>query len=387
MINSFMNLLYDLTAVQPNPSGKVHGGGKYGLKLFIELAKNNNGRANVYAVYNSTEYLDQTIINSANNYNITLIDIIGTNWGNITEKYSIDRLYSALPENVVGMANLKCQIYGTIHGLRELETRPDWHEFSYNRNIKAIAKVFIKLVFKDFFFKRKYKRYESLFKRLRFFTVTNHSKYSLMVNFPDINEKDVQVYYAVDVTDLEETGDRNSDFNESDYFLMVSGNRWIKNNLRSAIALDQLFTERPHIKNKVVITGVSDKKIYLDRIKNKERFIFYNYVDEGLLANMYKNAFAFLYMTLNEGFGYPPLEAMQFKTPVISSPYTSLTEVCNNAVLYADPYSVMEIKNRILQLFDSDVYSQLVANGVKNYAYIKQIQDKHLYQLINQLLT
>lgn len=68
------------------------------------------------------------------------------------------------------------------------------------------------------------------------------------------------------------------------------------------------------------------------------------------LASLYQNAYLFVYPTLNEGFGYPPIEAMQFATPVICSAITSTTEICGDSVLYFNPYSIDEIKNRILMM-------------------------------------
>jgi glycosyltransferase involved in cell wall biosynthesis len=61
------------------------------------------------------------------------------------------------------------------------------------------------------------------------------------------------------------------------------------------------------------------------------------YVTDGELRALYENACCFLYPSLYEGFGIPPLEAMICGAPVITSNAASLPEVCGEAALYCDP--------------------------------------------------
>lgn len=62
----------------------------------------------------------------------------------------------------------------------------------------------------------------------------------------------------------------------------------------------------------------------MSKIKNKSHFVLLEYVDNNVLESLYKGAYALIYPTLNEGFGYPPLEAMKYGTPVLSSPFLQL---------------------------------------------------------------
>ena len=80
----------------------------------------------------------------------------------------------------------------------------------------------------------------------------------------------------------------------------------------------------------------------------------------------------FLFLSLNEGFGYPPLEAMRFGTPVVASPLSAIHEVCQNSVEYIDPRSVHDIKRGILRiLMDSRRRDELQEKGIKRVAAIK----------------
>lgn len=61
------------------------------------------------------------------------------------------------------------------------------------------------------------------------------------------------------------------------------------------------------------------------------------FVEEALLPDLYAGAALFLYPSIYEGFGLPPLEAMASGTPVVAAGRSCLPEVCGNAARYVDP--------------------------------------------------
>lgn len=69
----------------------------------------------------------------------------------------------------------------------------------------------------------------------------------------------------------------------------------------------------------------------------RERIITTGYVDDADLAPLYSGALGFLYLSRYEGFGLPPLEAMQCGTPVIASNTSSLPEVVGDAGVLLSP--------------------------------------------------
>ena len=74
--------------------------------------------------------------------------------------------------------------------------------------------------------------------------------------------------------------------------------------------------------------------------KWRDAIVHAGYVDDADLAALYSGAVAFVYPSLYEGFGLPPLEAMQCGTPVVTSDTSSLPEVVGDAALTVDPKSV-----------------------------------------------
>jgi glycosyltransferase involved in cell wall biosynthesis len=111
--------------------------------------------------------------------------------------------------------------------------------------------------------------------------------------------------------------------------------------MRAVIALDQLFCDFKNNDLEVLILGVSNNQGFT-RLINKPKFKHFGYVDDRELDALYKNAYAFIYPSLNEGFGYPPLESMKHATPVLASAIASITEICGDAVIYFNPYSIQE---------------------------------------------
>lgn len=92
----------------------------------------------------------------------------------------------------------------------------------------------------------------------------------------------------------------------------------------------------------------------------KERIHFVGEVQEEELPLFYQMAEIFLFPSLYEGFGLPPLEAMAAKCPVIASQVASLPEVCGNAVHWINPYDVQELATGISKILRSNEYKQLL---------------------------
>lgn len=87
---------------------------------------------------------------------------------------------------------------------------------------------------------------------------------------------------------------------------------------------------------------------------------------DGVLGELYDQAAAFVYPSMYEGFGLPPLEAMAYKCPVISSNTSSMPEVIGSAAEFFDPYSVDDISRAIESVVYSDERSTtLIDLGVK----------------------
>jgi glycosyltransferase involved in cell wall biosynthesis len=99
----------------------------------------------------------------------------------------------------------------------------------------------------------------------------------------------------------------------------------------------------------------------------KQRIVLPGYIDDTDLAAMLASAHAFVYPSLYEGFGYPPLEALMVNTPVLTSNCASLPEAVGDAGLPVDPLDVHALAEGLHRI-DTDITlrTQLIANGEKH---------------------
>ncbi len=97
-----------------------------------------------------------------------------------------------------------------------------------------------------------------------------------------------------------------------------------------------------------------------------EQIIFTGYLSDDDLCALYSSCALFVYLSLYEGFGLPPLEAMACGAPVIASRIPSLSETISEAALLVAPTDVRELARNIRSLLqDEDLRTQLAKKGAQ----------------------
>lgn len=107
----------------------------------------------------------------------------------------------------------------------------------------------------------------------------------------------------------------------------------------------------------LVIAGAKGKDlVFRDAVFNRlpPKICMIGHVPDEHLPALYSGALAFIYVSLYEGFGLPPLEAMACGTPVLTSNVTSLPEVVGDAALTVNPYDIDAIAEGIKRLIEDD---------------------------------
>lgn len=93
----------------------------------------------------------------------------------------------------------------------------------------------------------------------------------------------------------------------------------------------------------------------VQRLELSSDVIFTGYIPDEDLPFIYNSADLFVFPSLYEGFGIPPLEAMQCETPVAASHITSIPEVVGDGAMLFDPYDESDIAEKIDQIINKKV--------------------------------
>lgn len=110
--------------------------------------------------------------------------------------------------------------------------------------------------------------------------------------------------------------------------------------------------------------GYSSKVFSTQTAMQSEHITHLGYVTDGELRALYENALCFVYPSMYEGFGLPPVEAMTCGCPVIVAKAASLPEICGDAALYCDPTDPRDIARAIRLLAgNSSLRDELRAKG------------------------
>ncbi|MCU0680510.1 MAG: glycosyltransferase family 4 protein [Planctomycetes bacterium] len=180
-------------------------------------------------------------------------------------------------------------------------------------------------------------------------------------------------------------------YNIENDFLLYVGNAYPHKNLEQLInVFSRLSKQQPQLR--LVLVGKED--YFYSRLKmmasdlglwrkndGETKIIFPGYVPDAQLEVLYKKARAYIFPSLYEGFGLPPLEAMARGCPVLSSDRASLPEILGSAALYFNPEDNDDLNNKIVQLLnDENLRQKLVELGYK------QIKNYNWWECANQTL-
>ena len=155
------------------------------------------------------------------------------------------------------------------------------------------------------------------------------------------------------------------------FFLFVGNVKPHKNLSRLVQAFFQVAEQLPdwHL----VVIGKTEGFITTDTTVRRQveqhpqlaqRVHFLGEVPYQELPQFYNLAGAFIFPSYYEGFGLPPLEAMACGCPVAASRAASIPEVCGNAALYFDPFSIPEISAALVRIArDKALREELIRAG------------------------
>jgi len=173
------------------------------------------------------------------------------------------------------------------------------------------------------------------------------------------------------ITDLNIIKNVKEKYSIYDNYFLYLGTIEPRKNLERLIRSYKLLIKNNKNVPVLVISGWSGwaKKNLLNivyELKIEKYIIFTGYIQEEDKVPLLCGAFAFLFPSLYEGFGLPPLEAMACGTPVITSKTSSLNDVVGDAALLVDPLDIKDIYNKLeCLLYNKELRDNLSKKGIE----------------------
>jgi glycosyltransferase involved in cell wall biosynthesis len=210
----------------------------------------------------------------------------------------------------------------------------------------------------------------------RVLTVSEASKRDILRYFHVPEGKIDVIYNAIDerfgeppaAEEIERVRDR---YQLNAPYVLYAGNIKPHKNLERLIEAFHMLRrgDLEHVKMLIIgdeISKYATLRRAVHKYKLHKHVRFFGFVPDKTLAVLYRLARAFVFPSLYEGFGLPPLEAMASGTPVITSNLSSLPEVVGDAALLIDPYDPSAIADAMRRvLLDSDLREDLRERGLR----------------------
>ncbi|HLC69887.1 MAG TPA: glycosyltransferase family 1 protein [Patescibacteria group bacterium] len=228
----------------------------------------------------------------------------------------------------------------------------------------------IKYAIKNLAFKKVLKN--SITKAAHIISPSLYTKEDIVKNF-NIPEEKISVI-NLGTSALNTTSDLNPNtlkkYGVTKPFLLYVGVAFPHKNLEGLVDAWKLFIEKYGNQHELVLVGKKNyfyDRLYEKKIKNKvKNIILTDYVPDNDLTEFYRQAKLYIFPSFYEGFGLPPLEALQFGLPVISSWSTCLPEILKNAAHFFDPHSPKAMAEAIaLGLNDQNLRTKLLNESKK----------------------
>lgn len=378
----------------------INGGMLYTQKILYELLKFEGEKIKLYGLYDGKIPMGERVNDLFKNYKIEIINIRNKSFIKEIEAYNIDILFIGIAQryNLFDLTALECKIYITCHDLVDMsikffniqKSKPIQLFIKKNVIVKSYLKQFLKIVLKpallirSYFMAKKekhlYDNFIKLFKKNNVYIITDseYSKASIHYFFEKPKNEIHVLYpplYNENISGQQVSEDIQSVIKNKKYFLLVSVDRFAKN---LVLFKKQWTAFCSAVKDEYYCLLIGKVKVTM-----KNSIVLYQVNSQDLMY-LYKNAFALVYPSFGEGFGYPPIEAAAYSTPSICSNVTSIPEICEDMAVYFSPFYPEDLFRAMLIMCEKrDYYVEKVK---ARYKAIQRRQNDDLVKLL-ELLT
>lgn len=210
-------------------------------------------------------------------------------------------------------------------------------------------------------------------------TISEYTKNDLIRKRNIPNKKISVIYYGIDhdiFYPRKEKSNTITDFSLDKPYILYVGSEQPRKNIKVLIESFHIIKKISENKNlKLVIVG--KQGIYRENTVKQiiklgllKEVIFLDYLPQNKLPELYSFSKVFVFPSLYEGFGFPPLEAMCCGTPVITSNASSIPEVVGDAGILLDPSDVYGFAEAIKTVLENEEQRQKIIEKGLNRAKI-----------------
>jgi glycosyltransferase involved in cell wall biosynthesis len=193
---------------------------------------------------------------------------------------------------------------------------------------------------------------KSIFSAQAILCISESTKRDLLDRYPSLENRVTVTHLA---TEFQESYiNQEATIPSRPYYLYVGARGGYKNFDQLLIAFSKMINKFPDLLLCVVGSPFTQEEYNrITELNLSQNIEHYGAVTDGQLAKLYNSSIAFVYPSLYEGFGIPPLEAMACGTVVIGSNVSSIPEVVEDAGLLFNPKSTDELVDQLLFVLEN----------------------------------
>jgi glycosyltransferase involved in cell wall biosynthesis len=388
-------ILFDFISLQDN---FINGGMLYTEKILYEIL---NNEITIFGLYDGNIPINERINVITKKYRLNLLNIQEKRIYEKINNLQVDTFFIGIAQRYskFDLSELKCKIVIVCHDLWDksveyfniyeklLKLYEKKHLNKESNIIKSVLKFILYplVLFRRYYIHQnkkntEYKYFRKLIRQANVFviTVSEYSRYSIRYFLGDPKNK-IEVLYPPLIVNEENTDaipDHFDKLKTNKFFLLISVDRPVKNAVLFFEQWERLCLSTNNEYYCVIIGKIG---------ANFKNCIIFENVNFSELVYLYKNAFAFVYPSLTEGFGYPPVEAASFGTPSICSNVTSIPEICGDMPIYFSPFYPEDLFRAMIKMTENrEFYAE---KAKKRFLEINQRQNNDLRKLINFILN